>query len=241
MKYSVICSDPPYRFSDKLQHSDVPRGAEANYNTMSIEEIKSLPVKELSADDGAILALWVPSSLLQEGLDIMNAWGFKHKQTYIWVKSKKNPFKVIISNILKFMKIASKLDSFFIKDYNEGVLSIISKLDLNEYLSFGMGRLFRQCHEICLIGINNTGIYKKLKNKSQRSVSFGENLKHSAKPDFLQNQLELMFSGENVNFLEMFARRDKEGWTCLGNEVGEKLDIRESMRKIINEEDIIIK
>lgn len=88
-KFTCIVCDPPYAFSDKLNQSDVARGAEANYTTMTIDKIKDLPIKEIAAEDGAILALWVPSSLLQEGLDIMNAWGFKHKQTYVWVKSKK--------------------------------------------------------------------------------------------------------------------------------------------------------
>ncbi len=69
-------------FFDRLKMSDVARGAEANYNTMTISEIKQMPVNKI-AEDGAILALWVPSSLLQEGLDVMNAWGFKQKQTYI--------------------------------------------------------------------------------------------------------------------------------------------------------------
>ncbi len=94
-----------------------------------------------------------------------------------------------------------------------------------------MGRLFRQTHEICLIGTNNNKIYKKLKNKSQRSVSFGENLKHSAKPEHLQNSLDEMFPGTEK--LEMFARRHRKDWLCVGNEICNGEDIRDSLKNLI--------
>lgn len=223
-KFSVLISDPAWSFSDKLQHSEVPRGAEANYSTMTISQIKQIPVKEISDPEGAILALWVPSSLLQEGLDVMKEWGFSHKQTYIWVKTKKEPLKDIFKNLLKESSISSFI-SKFTKEYS-----------LNNSLAFGMGRLFRQTHEICLIGINNNKIYKKLSNKSQRSVSFAENLKHSAKPEHLHHSLELMFSDKNINKIELFARRQRSGWMCIGNQspmtMGE--DINLSLQKLIS-------
>ena len=95
-----------------------------------------------------------------------------------------------------------------------------------------MGHLFRQTHEICLIGINNNGVYKKLKNKSQRSVMFAENLKHSAKPELLQDRLELMFP--DANFLEVFGRRSRSNWTVIGNESPTTLgeDIRISLANL---------
>ncbi len=219
-------------FFDRLKMSDVARGAEANYNTMTISEIKQMPVNKI-AEDGAILALWVPSSLLQEGLDVMNAWGFKQKQTYIWVKTKKEKLtdftKWIKQNILKNQQIT--YDKFsYIRGINS-IISNISNIDLTKELSFGMGRLFRQTHEICLIGTNSNKIYKKLCNKSQRSVSFGENLRHSAKPEHLQDSLDIMFP--DCNKIELFARRIRPGWDCLGNEVCNGEDINVSINKYL--------
>jgi N6-adenosine-specific RNA methylase IME4 len=196
MKYSVIISDPPWNFSDQLTMSSTPRGAEENYPTMSIADIKNLPVKEITADDGAILCLWVPSSLLQEGLDVMKAWSFQQKQTLVWVKTKKD---------------ASKQSS------------------PNEMLGFGMGRLFRQTHEICLIGISSTAIYKKLANKSQRSVFLEFNEGHSIKPNNLHQSLGEMFPGTKK--LEMYARRQYPGWECVGNEICNE-DIKASLDKL---------
>ena len=225
MKFQVIVADCPWSFKDSLKMSDVKRGAQANYNTMTIQQIKDIQVKDI-ASDGAILALWVPSSLLQEGLDVMNAWGFKHKQTYVWVKVKK------LEKIRKsfFKDILAICD-----DLNIGVSKrkAFSNFTINLFaaLGFGMGHLFRQTHEICLIGINSNKIYKLLKNRSQRSVDFAENLKHSAKPEELQDALELMFP--NTDKIELFARRLRPGWTCLGNEVCNGEDINISLSKIL--------
>jgi len=221
-KFQTIVADPAWSFLDSLKMSDVARGAQANYNTMTISRIKELPVKQVSDPNGALLVLWVPSSLLQEGLDVMKSWGFIHKQTYIWVKHKKEP-------------LLSLLKKFVIQVNNNGfkktILDISKSFNLNDTLAFGMGRLFRQTHEIALVGINNKNIYKLLKNKSQRSVSLDVNMKHSKKPDHLQNSLEIMFP--DTNKLELFARRKKDGWTCIGNEVCNGEDIFISLSKLL--------
>jgi N6-adenosine-specific RNA methylase IME4 len=165
----------------------------------------------------------------------MKAWGFAHKQTYIWVKVKKDPLKSVRSLFLDIYKIQDAFKeqvsvSKFIKNMKNSIKSITDYNRIKEVLAFGMGRLFRQTHEICLIGTNNNKIYKMLANKSQRSVSFGENLRHSAKPEHLQDSLEIMFP--NTKKLELFARRLKIGWTCLGNEICNGEDIRDSLAKL---------
>lgn len=241
MKFQVIVSDPAWSFKDKLTMSDVKRGADSQYSTLTIKDIKELNVKDLVDPNGAILALWVPSSLLQEGLDTMKAWGFKHKQTYIWVKTKKVPFAELKKDLFKAVMATRELtEDVGPKEkkrlWRECATAIAGRSyllgqSLSKILSFGMGRLFRQTHEICLIGTSNNKIYKQLKNKSQRSVCFAPNLKHSAKPEDLQDSLEIMFP--NATKLEMFARRSRPDWTCIGNEVCNGEDIRESLAKLI--------
>lgn len=234
-KFQVIVADCPWPFKDSLKMSDVKRGAEANYSVMTISDIKGLYVKELIDPKGSVLALWVPSSLLQEGLDTMKSWGFTHKQTYVWVKTKKDPFKSIRNIFFDIWKIydpfKEKITPLkFIKNMKDSIVSITGFNLLKDMLAFGMGRLFRQAHEICLIGVSNSKIYKQLKNKSQRSVSFAPNLKHSSKPEHLQDALEIMFPAGNK--LELFARRHRNGWTCLGNEICNGEDIRDSLSKL---------
>jgi N6-adenosine-specific RNA methylase IME4 len=237
--FKLIVCDPPWSFKDSLKMSDVARGAAANYNTLSIDEIKKLQISSLSDSNGCLLALWVPSSILQDGLDVMKAWGFTHKQTYVWVKVKKYSLQELTKQFSKDVRSALKAggwDAFQAPDIKK-IFEKTSKLfSLTEMLAFGMGRLFRQTHEVCLIGINNNKIYKHLNNKSQRSVCFSQNLKHSAKPDDLQKSLDLMFpSFSKDQKLEIFARRDFNGWTCIGNQCPSSLneDIRDSIKKII--------
>lgn len=230
MKFDIFVVDCPWSFSDGLTMSSTKRGAKSNYQTLSIDDLKALPVKDLANPNGALIALWVPSSLLQEGLNVMKAWGFQQKQTYVWVKNKKEPFKSAISTLVDHMEGAIEdIEKIGIRKY---IKNNIQDIALNNILGFGMGHTFRQSHEIALIGINNTGIYKKLQNKSQRSVSFGQNEGHSIKPEHLQDSLDIMFDGEKI---ELFARRERKGWTCLGNEVGTKEDIRVSLSKMIED------
>lgn len=233
MKFDVIVADPPWSFKDSLKMSSVPRGAEANYSLLDNEEIIKLDVKSIAADD-AVLALWVPSTLLQEGLDTMKAWGFEQKQTWIWVKVKNRPFSILTKTWLKNVKkhlIDEDWDVLQFSDIKELFENTVSKFSLDDVLAFYMGRLFRQTHEICLIGTRGK-IYNKLKNKSQRSVSFDVNLKHSAKPETLQDRLEIMFL--NAKYLELFARRNRKDWECAGFECPTTLneDVRDSIIRL---------
>ncbi len=234
MKFNIIVADPPYSFSDKLTMTDVPRGAQANYDVLNMKAIKELEVESIAADD-ALLALWVPSSMLQDGLDIMKLWGFEQKQTFVWAKTVKEPLSKWIKKELASLKDLNKQGVK--KSSPADWLKLISRLGisasiLNDYvLAFGMGRTFRQTHEICLIGTRGK-IYTKLKDKSQRSVLFDVNLKHSAKPEGLQDRLELMFP--DTKKLEMFARRKRYSWSCVGNECPDSIgeDIRDSIKRL---------
>jgi len=209
MKFQIIVADPPWSLSDQLKMSSVKRGSAANYNVMTVKDISALPVADLADPKGCVLALWVLGSMLEEGMTVMTDWGFTQKQVFVWVKTKKRSSvtDLLIHNAINWFEN-------FIPE---------------QLLAFGMGRLFRQTHEICLIGINNTKIYRKLQDKSQRSVCFDVNQGHSIKPEALQDRLEIMFPG--TQRLEMFSRRKREGWVNVGDEVS-KEDILTSISKL---------
>lgn len=236
MKYRIIVADPPWPFGDKLTMSDVKRGSESNYDIMTVQEIKDLDVDSITYEKDAVLALWVPGALLEEGLEVMKAWGFTLKQTHVWVKIKKLPLNDLLKLAHRVTKDLWKMgpkDTFPFLNSIQLVMRNLLGSDggLTNVLAFGMGRLFRQTHEICLIGTRGSP-YKYLKNKSMRSVHFHPVLEHSAKPDDLQFMLEKMFP--RVKKLEMFARRDRKGWTCVGLECPstEGEDIRDSIKRL---------
>ena len=86
-KYKIIYADPPWCY----QNGGVPQGGvNAQYKTMTLDDIKALPVADL-ADDVCVLMLWATFPQIQEALDVMRAWGFKYKTLgFSWLKTNKD-------------------------------------------------------------------------------------------------------------------------------------------------------
>ncbi len=88
-RYSTIYADPPWRFQNRTGKV-APENKKLNrYETMSLEDIKALPVEAI-ADEKSHLYLWVPNALLPEGLEVMRAWGFTYKGNIVWEKVRKD-------------------------------------------------------------------------------------------------------------------------------------------------------
>jgi len=87
-KYRVIYADPPWQY-DLEQTSPNLGGAIKHYNSMSIEELCALPIKDI-ADKDAVLFLWITSPKLNLFLQLMEAWGFEYKTSFVWDKVKHN-------------------------------------------------------------------------------------------------------------------------------------------------------
>ena len=82
-KYDVIYADPAWKYPQ--QTFSKREALETYYDTMSIPDIHALPVLDI-AKDNAWLYLWVVDSLLPEGLETVNQWGFIYKKSFIWDK-----------------------------------------------------------------------------------------------------------------------------------------------------------
>lgn len=90
-KYNVIYADPPWAYRAWSKKGN-GRSAESHYSTMSIEDIKALPVGEL-ADKDCALFMWITFPLLKEAWEVIEAWGFTYKSVaFVWIKqNKKSP------------------------------------------------------------------------------------------------------------------------------------------------------
>lgn len=84
-KYRVLYADPPWKYGNSGSGIDNYGPAERHYPAMSIEELCELPIKEIVEPD-AVLFLWVTSPLLEECFDVIRAWGFKYKTSFVWDK-----------------------------------------------------------------------------------------------------------------------------------------------------------
>jgi len=84
-KYGIIYADPPWRYDDKSCQGN----CEKYYDTMSLEEICNLPVKDI-ADRDCILFLWATYPKIREALDTIEKWGFQYKTIgFQWIKQNK--------------------------------------------------------------------------------------------------------------------------------------------------------
>ena len=88
-KYRVIYADPPWKYSDAMFIDGYKVSAEMHYPPMTIDELCTLPVKEM-AEDNAVLFLWVTSPILEEAFKVIHAWGFEYKTSFVWDKVKHN-------------------------------------------------------------------------------------------------------------------------------------------------------
>lgn len=83
-KYDLIYADPPWPVSKILRKSR-PNQVEMDYPTMSVDDIKALPVATLAMDN-ASLFLWTTHRFLPMSFDVMRSWGFKYQRTITWDK-----------------------------------------------------------------------------------------------------------------------------------------------------------
>lgn len=100
MKYATIVADPPWAykaalppFSENFAHNTRPerhrgKALPLPYPSMTIDEIRSLPVRDLAARD-AHLYVWTTNAYLERAFSVARAWGFKPTITLIWCKRPK--------------------------------------------------------------------------------------------------------------------------------------------------------
>jgi N6-adenosine-specific RNA methylase IME4 len=84
-KFPVIYVDPGWEFR-VYSGKHKPRSAERRYDTLSLAEIKGLPVSALAADDSALF-LWAVMPELPGALEVITAWGFTYTTVgFTWIK-----------------------------------------------------------------------------------------------------------------------------------------------------------
>ncbi|MRG59859.1 S-adenosylmethionine-binding protein [Agromyces sp. CFH 90414] len=87
--FKTVLADPPWRFANRTGKVAPEHRRLDRYDTMSLDEIKALPLDEHTATDSH-LYLWVPNALLPEGIEVMQAWGYRYVSNVVWAKRRKD-------------------------------------------------------------------------------------------------------------------------------------------------------
>lgn len=202
---SVLVADPPWRFGDSLPGKT--RGASRLYETMTAEDLCALRIPPTAND--SLLFLWRVAAMQQEALDVAKAWGFEIVSEIDWQKLTRGADE---RRLEKDFIIPAGLTQ-------EEALSLVRQKVAPRH--FGMGRYTRADHEICLIGTRGRG-KQLIRDRGVRSSFDAAVGEHSAKPDAFYDIVEQLSPGP---YVELFARRKRKGWTCLGDALGHTLTV----------------
>lgn len=193
--YQLIYADPPWRYQNK----GVNGAAENHYQTMTLEDMKRLPVWSIAADD-AVLCMWFTGTHVDEAKELAKAWGFEVRtmKGLTWVKL----------NERAWQHIEKKLREQDVLDFHDF-------LDLlNEQTRMNGGTYTRANSEDMLIAVRGAGLERAAANVKQVIYScLGE---HSQKPAEARFRIEKLYG--NVSRIELFSRGDAAGWHHWGNE-----------------------
>lgn len=83
-QYKTIYADPPWH---EAGGGKIKRGADKHYPLMKTKDIMAIPVQDIAAGDSH-LYLWVTNNHLQDGLKVMEAWGFRYITMVTWLKDR---------------------------------------------------------------------------------------------------------------------------------------------------------
>jgi N6-adenosine-specific RNA methylase IME4 len=86
----TIYADPSWRF-EVYSGKGKQRSPERHYDTLSLDEIKALPIGRLAAKDCALLMWGVWPTPPRKSEEVIEAWGFEYKTAgFVWVKLNPN-------------------------------------------------------------------------------------------------------------------------------------------------------
>ncbi|PHQ89863.1 MAG: adenine methylase [Pseudoalteromonas sp.] len=193
-KFNLIYADPAWQFSNKKTGGSMKSGAAHHYkSTMSVDELKAMPIDDIAADD-CILVMWWVGSMPQEALDVVKSWGFtiKTMSGFVWNK-------LTVNNNPMFGM------GFWTRQGSESAIIAIK------------GKPKVSSRSVRAVGNYDAASLDDLLGFTVFSGAYPV-LQHSEKPNkFREACVEL---AGDVPRIELFSRKRTKGWAVWGNEVG---------------------
>jgi N6-adenosine-specific RNA methylase IME4 len=91
-RYKTIVVDPPWPYTQSKSgvgfghgNKGVMQDVEMPYSVMTVDEIASLPVRELS-ESNSHLYLWTTQKFLRDAYRVLDSWGYKQSAVLVWSK-----------------------------------------------------------------------------------------------------------------------------------------------------------
>ncbi len=193
-KFNLIYCDPAWQFGNKKTGGSMTSGAAHQYkSTMSVDELKAMPIDDIAADD-CILVMWYVGSMPQEALDVVQAWGFtlKNMNGFVWNKLtvNNNPFFGM---------------GFWTRAGSESAIIAVK------------GKPKVASRSVRAVGFYEPESLDEILKHTIFSGTFKIG-QHSEKPnEFREACVDL---AGDVPRVELFSRKRVKGWAVWGNEVG---------------------
>jgi N6-adenosine-specific RNA methylase IME4 len=194
----TFLADPPWM---DRGGGNSKRGADGPYELMSKEQILTtmrgwmwgdlINRKSRVDQEGAHLWTWSTSNFLPDALWLIDRLGFRYLTSAVWVKMKTTMLEP-----------------------NEDELDHVAAV-YNSRLQIGLGQYMRHAHEWLLLSTLGEAMVPP-PDRRPPSVIFATRTKHSQKPEESYKMIEQVSPWPR---LEMFARRPRDGWSVVGNEI----------------------
>lgn len=196
-KFQVLESDCPWSYD--VWSDQESRTADAHYPVMTIEDLCDMgPQVRQIADTNCALFHWVTPPLMKEGIQVIEAWGFRHVTTaFDWWKLARTP-----------------LDEVGVADARARGFPIIEYRGRWYRPFFGLGHYTRGCSEQCLLGIRGS---MPVTEKGIGQTIIAPAREHSRKPDERYPLIERLYP--DACKIELFARQQWPGWSVWGNQI----------------------
>ena len=194
-QFSFIYADPPWAEAiARTPYPTIPTGQngdtpnqDGTYPTVCS---MAADIKKLAAKD-AVLWLWTTSSLLQNGLRVMEAWGFKYATMIVWAKSRTNQSKGAV--------------------LPKHELILVGKMRQEDEESLG------EDQDIVLVAKRGSGLgTPENPIPSVIELPAPDKVVHSQKPEKFAELARRLYPTQAK--LELFARQSRDGWATWGNQ-----------------------
>lgn len=179
--YRCIVADPPWNFKVRGPNGE---GRSPKYETMSLRDIKALPVHDLASDD-CVLLLWITDPfLIPTGEEVIKSWGFTYKTVgFYWVKlNRRAP-----------LRLTDEGERYYVESD----------------VFTGLGYWTRANPEICLLASKGT---PKRQSTRVRRVIIENRREHSRKPDTFYSRSRELVEGPYLDLFSREDRDGWDTW-----------------------------